>query len=61
MGMGGHWLCEKKTGGEEIQNQFGEGAAALKKMEKQSLGRRLGFSFVQGDQKKSKGVGGAAG
>ena len=58
MGMGGHWLCEKKTGGEEIQNQFGEGAAALKKNGEAKSWPAAWFFFCVGRSEKIKRCGG---
>ena len=59
MGMGGHWLCEKKTGGEEIQNQFGEGAAALKKNGEAKSWPAAWFFFCAGRSEKNQKVWGA--
>ena len=58
MGMGGHWLCEKKTGGEEIQNQFGEGAAALKENGEAKSWPAAWFFFCVGRSEKIKRCGG---
>ena len=56
--------CGRLKKNEKIK--MGSVGAVMVKMKmvgqfKPGKGGRLGFSFVQGDQKKSKGVGGAAG